>query len=159
MMKSCRYCCSARVICPHAYFGALIAHLFVPIHRKVLTLSANTNAKITFQDKSITSLVIVGGGQNYIPGDVSVSGGGGSTFSATFTVDESGSINFITISDYGKQYTSTPSSVNVLYRGTALLQASCPKNPTRSDLVLISIDALHQLEVVVKDFNGCIFCC
>lgn len=106
--------------------------MFVPIPRKVLTLSAITNAKIIFQDKSITSLVIVGGGQKYIPGDVSVSGGGGSNFLATFTVDESGSINLITISDYGKQYTSTPLSVNVLYRGTALLQASCRRSPTRS---------------------------
>jgi hypothetical protein len=158
-MKRCRYRCSAHFVCSHAIFRSLIAHLFVPIHRKVLTLSVIINSKITFQDKSITSLVIVGGGQKYISGDVSVSGGGGSNFSATFTVDESGSINLITISDYGKQYTSTPSSVNVLYRSTALLQASCPKSPTRSDFVLLSIDALHQLDVVVPDSNGCIFCC
>jgi hypothetical protein len=94
------------------------------------------------QDKSITSLVIVDGGQKYVSGDISASGGGGSNFSATFAVDEGGSISFITISDYGKQYTATPSSVNVLYPGSTLFQASHPRSLTSSECASLSINAL-----------------
>ena len=90
--------------------------------------------------------MIVDGGQKYISGDISVSGGGGSNFSATFAVDAGGSISLITISDYGKQYTATPSSVNVLYPGTALFQASHPRSLTPLSCVLRTNDALGKLK-------------
>ena len=80
------------------------------------------HVRILRQDESITSLIVVSGGQNYVVGDISVTGGGGNNFSATFTVDPSGSINQTTIADYGKQYTATPTSVNILYQSSALLQ-------------------------------------
>jgi hypothetical protein len=79
----------------------------------------------TLQDMSITSLVIVSGGRNYLAGDVSVSGGGGNNFSATFGVDPSGSIDQITIINHGKMYTAIPTSVNLHYPGSSLLQVSC----------------------------------
>jgi len=75
------------------------------------------------QDKSITSIAIDSGGQNYIPGDISTSGGGGSGFSATFAVDNAGAVEHITIGNYGRDYTSHP-TLNLVYQGSSLLQAS-----------------------------------
>ena len=81
--------------------------------------------QIILQDMSITSLVIVSGGRNYLAGDVSVFGGGGANFSATFGVDHSGSIDQITIINHGKMYSASPTSVNLHYPGSSLVQVSC----------------------------------
>jgi hypothetical protein len=77
------------------------------------------------QDKSITSLVIDSGGQNYVAGDIATSGGGGGDFSATFTVDDAGAIDHSTIDNHGKNYTSHP-DLDLLYQGSSVLQASVP---------------------------------
>jgi len=68
-------------------------------------------------------LVIESRGKHYLAGEISAAGEGGSSFSASFTVDESGSIDEIEISDHGKEYTGTP-VLNILYQGAAYLQAS-----------------------------------
>ena len=60
------------------------------------------------QDESITSLVIESGGANYIAGDISASGGDGSSFLATFTVNANGSIDGTQVLNFGKEYTSSP---------------------------------------------------
>ena len=75
------------------------------------------------QDKSITSLVIDSGGQNYVAGDIATSGSGGRDFAATFTVDDGGAVVRITIHSYGKNYTSLP-TLELRYQGSSLLQAS-----------------------------------
>ena len=80
------------------------------------------------QDKSITSIVIDSGGENYIPGDITTSGGGGSDFSATFAVDNAGAVEHIAIDNYGRDYTSHP-TLNLVYQGSSLLQASDSELP------------------------------
>ena len=79
---------------------------------------------ISKQEGSITSLEIDNGGQNYIAGDISVTGGDGNNFSATFQTDQNGSINQTSIQNYGKKYSSSPTTVNVMFAGTSIPQVS-----------------------------------
>ena len=47
-------------------------------------------------------------GANYLAGDISASGGDGSSFLATFTVNANGSIDGTQVLNFGKEYTSSP---------------------------------------------------
>jgi len=70
--------------------------------------------KITSSDdfsdylNAIKSITITNGGSGYSAGTLSATGGGGSGFAGTYTVDSSGKINSVTITNIGSGYTSTP---------------------------------------------------
>ena len=58
---------------------------------------------------------------NYLAGDISASGGDGSSFLASFTVNANGSIDGTQVLNFGKEYTSSP-TMNVLYRSSNISQ-------------------------------------
>ena len=64
-----------------------------------------------YPGNAITSLTIAGGGTGYSAGTLSATGGGGSGFSGTYTVNESGVIDSVTITNTGSGYTTTPTIV------------------------------------------------
>ena len=59
----------------------------------------------------INKVTILDGGTGYTAGTLTASGGGGSSFAASFTVDGSGTINAVTITNRGSGYTSDPTIV------------------------------------------------
>jgi len=61
-------------------------------------------------DGAINSLTITNGGTGYSSGTLSATGGGGSSFAGTYTVD-AGVINSVTITNAGTGYTSLPTIV------------------------------------------------
>ncbi len=62
-------------------------------------------------DGTIGAIDIEYGGTGYVGGTLSVTGGGGSAFAGTYTVDGNGSIDSVTIVTPGTGYTSIPTLV------------------------------------------------
>lgn len=87
------------------------------------------NGTPTQQDEVVVSLSIDSAGTGYSAGTLGATGGGGSGFAATYTVDGTGAIDSITITNQGSGYTSDPTIViSDPGNGDAVITASITYN-------------------------------
>jgi hypothetical protein len=84
---------------------------------------AGTNSPM---DQSLSNLVVVNGGRNYVDGDVIINPSTGTPFNARVFVNGSGSIISAAISSYGTGFDRdiSVSEIQIFYRGSSSLQTN-----------------------------------